>query len=115
MPPADPTPPLMAERLAALRADAGHTLARAVPQPEACRWASISLELLDAHAALTAQVARRTAERDALKRAVVEMAIPYEALRMDDDSRKWIAPSVWKMIIAATEQGRAILAAPTEG
>ena len=45
-------------------------------------------------------------ENERLRRAVVDMAIPYEALRMDAESRKWIAPSIWDHIVRATETAR---------
>jgi hypothetical protein len=48
----------------------------------------------------------------ACEQAIVKMAEPYEALRMDDESRRWIAPEVWKTIVEATEQARALLAPP---
>lgn len=50
-------------------------------------------------------------ERDALKVALVKCAIPYEAIRMDAGSRKWIAPEIWNAIIAATDEARALVCA----
>lgn len=44
-----------------------------------------------------------------LLRAIVEMALPYEALRMDGGSRRWIAPTTWKLIVEATDRARALL------
>ena len=48
---------------------------------------------------------------DALRAAAVAAAIPYEALLMDNESRKWIAlaPEVWSAIEKAVEQLRAAL------
>jgi len=54
------------------------------------------------------------AERDRLRVCIVEMAIPYEALRLDAGSRKWIAPVVWQHIIDATTAARAALPGGTE-
>ncbi len=50
-----------------------------------------------------------------LEGAVTVMAIPYEALRMDEPSRQWIAPQVWDHIVKATETARAIVAARQAG
>lgn len=44
-----------------------------------------------------------------LLRAIVEMAIPYEGIRADSESRKWIAPEIWDHIVEATETARALL------
>jgi len=48
------------------------------------------------------------AENAKLRREIVNMVIPYEALRADDGSRKWIAPELWKHIVEATETARAM-------
>ena len=45
-----------------------------------------------------------------LKAALVECALPYEALLLDQESRKWIAPTVWKAIETAVAASRAALA-----
>lgn len=41
----------------------------------------------------------------ALREATVNLVIPYEALLVDPESRKWIAPEVW----TAIQQGVAAL------
>jgi len=67
--------------------------------------------------ALRAALARLTAENKELLRAVVEMAIPYEGIRGDAESQRWIAPEVWRHIVEATDTARALLprAAAKEG
>ena len=57
------------------------------------------------------------ADRDVLRRALVECALPYEALLADTESRKWIAPSVWEAMERAVVIARAALLRPaaTEG
>ena len=76
---------------------------------------------LDARIATLDTLVSRANEADALRaeverlRAVlVVCAIPYEALRMDDESRKWIAPSIWQRMIDATDAARAALAPTPE-
>lgn len=51
----------------------------------------------------------RWSDYEVLLRAVVEMAIPYEALRMDGGARKWVSPEVWNAIIMSTEKARSIV------
>jgi anaerobic glycerol-3-phosphate dehydrogenase len=41
---------------------------------------------------------RLTAQIDQLRETIVKCALPYEAIRMDSESRRWIAPQVWKAI-----------------
>ena len=65
-------------------------------------------------AELLAEIDALRAERDRLRVCIVEMAIPYEALRLDAGSRKWIAPVVWQHIIDATTAARAALPGGTE-
>lgn len=48
---------------------------------------------------------------DELRKALVECAIPYEAIRMDAESKKWIAPEVWKAIEDATDTARKLVRA----
>lgn len=55
------------------------------------------------------RIAELTAERDALREALVKCAIPYEGLLMDKESRKWIAPPIWGDIESAAQDIRAIL------
>lgn len=43
---------------------------------------------------------------DEWAKLLVEMALPYEAIRADDGSRKWIAPEIRKHIVEATEAAR---------
>jgi hypothetical protein len=50
------------------------------------------------------------AENAALKLAIVKMVLSYEALQMDDGSRKWIAPTIWKAIVEATLAAREAVA-----
>lgn len=50
---------------------------------------------------------------DALLRACVELALPYEALLMDHESRRWIAPEIWKAIETGVATIRSIVAART--
>jgi hypothetical protein len=50
-----------------------------------------------------ARIAELERERDALKLALVSAAIPYEALLLDAESRRWIAPDVWSAIEKALE------------
>jgi len=69
--------------------------------------------LLEQVAALRAQLAEVRERVEPLRQAVVDMAIPYEAIRADAPSQRWIAPTVWAHIVAATERARALLAAPT--
>lgn len=53
---------------------------------------------------------------DALRAAATAAAIPYEALLIDSESRKWIAPEVWTAIESAVTQLRAALhPQPEEG
>jgi hypothetical protein len=44
-----------------------------------------------------------------LREALAKAAIPYEALLMDVESRKWIAPEVWTAIETAVTAARAAL------
>lgn len=46
---------------------------------------------------------------DTLEKALVVSAIPYEALLLDAESRKWIAPEVWNAIEQAVTAIRATL------
>lgn len=48
-----------------------------------------------------------------LEYAIATMALPYEALRMDEASRKWISPVVWKHIVEATDRARTLLGITT--
>lgn len=43
-------------------------------------------------------VTRLTIEKQRLEQSIVRAAIPYEALLMDAESRKWIAPTIWQEI-----------------
>lgn len=58
-----------------------------------------------------AQVRGLVARIATLERALVAMAIPYEGIRGDGESRRWIAPQIWEMIVQATETARALAAA----
>lgn len=46
---------------------------------------------------------------DALREAAAKAAIPYEALLMDSESRRWIAPEVWTAMENAVAELRAAL------
>lgn len=43
-----------------------------------------------------------------LKEILVKCTVPYEALLMDKESRKWIAPEIWKTIEDAVQSARII-------
>ena len=45
-----------------------------------------------------------------LEAALVNCAIPYEAILMDAGSQKWIAPEIWQAMTDACVKARAILA-----
>ena len=55
------------------------------------------------------------AEVTRLREALVQAAIPYEALLMDAESRKWIAPEIWTAIVTAVTATRAALSGKKEG
>lgn len=54
-----------------------------------------------------ARIKELEARNDALRAAAVSAAIPYEALLMDGESRKWIAPAVWEAIETAVNAPKA--------
>jgi hypothetical protein len=49
------------------------------------------------------------AELAQLREALVQAAIPYEALLTDAESRKWIAPEIWSAIESAVKDARALM------
>ena len=55
------------------------------------------------------------AESQRLREAIVVMAVPYEALRLDEESRKWIHPEIWKAIVEAREAARGVAAEVRRG
>jgi hypothetical protein len=61
--------------------------------------------------------ARREARMSArtLAEALVECVIPYEALLVDAESRKWIAPQVWEAMERAVLAAREVLASASSG
>lgn len=48
-------------------------------------------------------------EQREFRRALVETAIPYEALLTDAQSRKWIAPEVWASVEQAVKAARSAI------
>jgi len=48
-----------------------------------------------------------------LEYAIAVMALPYEALRLDEGSRKWISPVIWKHIVESTDRARTLLGITT--
>lgn len=48
-------------------------------------------------------------ERERLREVLTGAVIPYEAILMDSESRKWIAPVVWEAIKNAVTSARAVL------
>ena len=64
------------------------------------------------YAAYVLKAEHLAAQVERLQRALVECAVPYEALLLDGGSRKWIAPEVWTAIENAVIGVRAAL---TEG
>jgi hypothetical protein len=65
-------------------------------------WRDLARELLNSHAELER-------ERDALREALASAVIPYEALLLDSESRRWIAPEVWSAMETAVTKARAAL------
>jgi hypothetical protein len=55
------------------------------------------------------------AEVGRLREALAKAAIPYEAILMDGESRRWIAPEVWAAIETAVMDARAALSGKKEG
>lgn len=68
-------------------------------------------EEVDANAELIVRSVNQAAGMAAVIEALALCAIPYEALLMDRESRKWIAPEVWSDIERAVIAARAALAA----
>lgn len=54
-------------------------------------------------------------QRDEAMRVMVELAVPFEGLRMDDESRKWIAPELWDAMVHATNAARSFLTRIKQG
>lgn len=64
--------------------------------------------------AITAELAAQElaalrAERDEAVRLLAKHGIPYEAIRADYGSKKWIAENVWSLIEETTNEIRAFL------
>ena len=55
------------------------------------------------------ELAALRAERDEAVRLLAKSGIPYEAIRMDYESKKWIAEKVWNLIEETTNEIRAFL------
>lgn len=55
------------------------------------------------------QLATLKAERDEAIKLLAECAIPYEAIRLDTGSKKWISPKVWIEIEKTTNKVREFL------
>jgi len=52
---------------------------------------------------------RTNIENARLREVLAEAIIPYAALLVDAESRKWIAPNIWKAIETAVKGARAAL------
>lgn len=48
-------------------------------------------------------------DSERLREALTQAAIPYEAILMDSESRRWIAPAVWGAMENAVAAARAAL------
>ncbi len=72
-------------------------------------WSWVADELHNAYMQGVNERDQLLAEVARLRKVLVQMAIPYEALLMDAESRKWIAPTVWSAIEAAVTAARAAL------
>jgi hypothetical protein len=53
--------------------------------------------------------------REALTKAVVLLAVPYEGLLLDSESRRWIAPALWAAIEEGVKAARPALPAAGGG